>query len=285
MASRSPPNRRRCCSVPASPWSNRRRRISAAVRPAPTTCCSRRSPRGCANASSATCAPPSADLIAAGNIGCITQLAGGGTAGGAHGRVARLDGRWSDPVAPVQRKRSPDACTVHSARSPCCSPRCRRSRRTPAPPATNARAALDKLLGALKSAPSEEIAGPLEQQIRQLWLNSGTPAVTLLMSRGLREMKADAQPGRDRGFLRRDHARSEPGRGLPPARHRPLRRRRYAGRDRRHPGDAAARAAQLRRIARRLPRSPRRARTGRAPTRPGRRCWRSIPRPPAARSA
>ena len=59
-------------------------------------------------------------------------------------------------------------------------------------PAAEKRAALDRLLGNLKSAPSEEIAGPLEQQIRQLWLNAGTPAVTLLMSRGLREMKADA---------------------------------------------------------------------------------------------
>jgi tetratricopeptide (TPR) repeat protein len=63
---------------------------------------------------------------------------------------------------------------------------------TPAPPANSRQAALDKLLGALKTAPSEEIAGPLEEQIRQLWLNAGSPAVTLLMSRGLREMKADA---------------------------------------------------------------------------------------------
>src|SRR5262249_50557811 len=54
------------------------------------------------------------------------------------------------------------------------------------------RAAVDRLLTALKHAPSEEIAGPLEEQIRQLWLNAGTPAVTLLMSRGLRGMKADA---------------------------------------------------------------------------------------------
>src|SRR5271169_6905389 len=61
-----------------------------------------------------------------------------------------------------------------------------------AAPGNERRAAIDKLLGALKSAPSEEIAGPLEQQIKQLWLSSGTPAVTLLMSRGLREMKADA---------------------------------------------------------------------------------------------
>jgi tetratricopeptide (TPR) repeat protein len=58
--------------------------------------------------------------------------------------------------------------------------------------ANERRAAVDKLLGTLKTAPSEEIAGPLEQQIRQLWLNAGTPSVTLLMSRGLREMKADA---------------------------------------------------------------------------------------------
>ena len=54
------------------------------------------------------------------------------------------------------------------------------------------RATLDKLLGALKAAPSEEIAGPLEQQIKELWATAGTPSVTLLMSRGLREMKADA---------------------------------------------------------------------------------------------
>jgi tetratricopeptide (TPR) repeat protein len=59
-------------------------------------------------------------------------------------------------------------------------------------PAAEKRAALDRLLGTLKSAPSEEAAGPLEQQIRHLWLNAGTPAVTLLLSRGLREMKADA---------------------------------------------------------------------------------------------
>jgi tetratricopeptide (TPR) repeat protein len=50
-----------------------------------------------------------------------------------------------------------------------------------AAPGNDKRAALDKLLGALKTAPSEEIARPL-----------GTPAVTLLMSRGLREMNADA---------------------------------------------------------------------------------------------
>jgi tetratricopeptide (TPR) repeat protein len=59
-------------------------------------------------------------------------------------------------------------------------------------PAAQKQAALDKLLGALKSAPSGEMAEPLEDRIRQIWLNQGTPAVTLLMSRGLREMKAEA---------------------------------------------------------------------------------------------
>jgi tetratricopeptide (TPR) repeat protein len=59
-------------------------------------------------------------------------------------------------------------------------------------PNSDRRAMLDRLLASLKSAPSEEVAAPLEQQIRDLWLNAGTPAVTLLMSRGLREMKADA---------------------------------------------------------------------------------------------
>jgi tetratricopeptide (TPR) repeat protein len=52
------------------------------------------------------------------------------------------------------------------------------------------KAAIDHLLDALKTAPSEEAAAPLEAQITELWLHAGTPAVTLLMARGLREMKA-----------------------------------------------------------------------------------------------
>jgi tetratricopeptide (TPR) repeat protein len=59
-------------------------------------------------------------------------------------------------------------------------------------PGAEKRAAADRLLGALKAAPTEEVAEPLEHQLRELWLTEGTPAVTLLMSRGLREMKADA---------------------------------------------------------------------------------------------
>jgi tetratricopeptide (TPR) repeat protein len=54
-------------------------------------------------------------------------------------------------------------------------------------------AAISRLLDALKAAPSEEIAAHLEPQIERLWLESGTPAVTLLMSRGQRELRADAR--------------------------------------------------------------------------------------------
>lgn len=54
------------------------------------------------------------------------------------------------------------------------------------------RAAANKLLDALKNAPTEAAAEPLESQIRQLWVSAGTPAVTLLMSRGLRELHAGA---------------------------------------------------------------------------------------------
>ena len=86
-----------------------------------------------------------ADLIAAGNIGCITQLAGGGIAGGAHDRVARLDGRWSDPAALVALRRGrlmPARSILRQHRmrrllsSCCCAGRRSPERRRP--PATNA---------------------------------------------------------------------------------------------------------------------------------------------------
>ena len=59
---------------------------------------------------------------------------------------------------------------------------------------TNAekRAALDKLLAALKAAPTEEAAAPIEAHVRQLWMDQSSPAVSLLMSRGLRDQKAGA---------------------------------------------------------------------------------------------
>jgi tetratricopeptide (TPR) repeat protein len=60
------------------------------------------------------------------------------------------------------------------------------------PSSADKRAALDKLMGALKTAPTEEAAAPIEAHVRQLWLEQGSPAVTLLMSRGLRDLKAGA---------------------------------------------------------------------------------------------
>ena len=54
------------------------------------------------------------------------------------------------------------------------------------------RAQANKLLDALKNAPSETAAGDLEQQIRELWGHAGSPAVMLLLSRGMRELHAGA---------------------------------------------------------------------------------------------
>jgi tetratricopeptide (TPR) repeat protein len=58
--------------------------------------------------------------------------------------------------------------------------------------AQDKRAALDKMLDALRTAPTEQVAASLEERIRQFWAEAGTPAVTLLMSRGLRESNAGA---------------------------------------------------------------------------------------------
>jgi tetratricopeptide (TPR) repeat protein len=52
------------------------------------------------------------------------------------------------------------------------------------------KAVIGHMLDALKTAPSEEAAAPLEAQITQLWMQAGSPAVSLLIMRGLREMKA-----------------------------------------------------------------------------------------------
>jgi tetratricopeptide (TPR) repeat protein len=50
--------------------------------------------------------------------------------------------------------------------------------------------AVDHLLDALKAAPDAQAAAALEEQLQQTWLRAGSPAVTLLMSRGLRSMQA-----------------------------------------------------------------------------------------------
>jgi tetratricopeptide (TPR) repeat protein len=46
------------------------------------------------------------------------------------------------------------------------------------------------LLDALQVAPDESLAMNLESRLNQMWLHAGSPAVTLLMSRGLREIQA-----------------------------------------------------------------------------------------------
>ncbi len=56
--------------------------------------------------------------------------------------------------------------------------------------AAERKAILDRWLQALRDATTEQDATPLEARVRQLWLNAGTPAVTLLLGRGLRVLKA-----------------------------------------------------------------------------------------------
>ena len=59
---------------------------------------------------------------------------------------------------------------------------------------------LDQLLGALQSAPTEEVAALLERRIEQLWLEAGSPAVQLLMTRGMRELRAGAASDAEADF-------------------------------------------------------------------------------------
>lgn len=51
---------------------------------------------------------------------------------------------------------------------------------------------LDRLFKALKAAPDEPTAGMIEQRIRGLWLQQASPAATLLMTRGDRDLNNDA---------------------------------------------------------------------------------------------
>ena len=52
------------------------------------------------------------------------------------------------------------------------------------------RVVTDRLLDALKAASDEQTAAGLEAQLEQTWLRAGSPAVTLLMSRGVRSLDA-----------------------------------------------------------------------------------------------
>ena len=81
--------RRRASRCATSP-----RRICAAARPEPTTSCSPRSPRALRDRKVANIEATGADVIATGNIGCMTQIAPATAhSDRAHGRAARL-GAW-----------------------------------------------------------------------------------------------------------------------------------------------------------------------------------------------
>ena len=84
-----------------------------------------------------------------------------------------------------------------------------------AQPAQDKHAALDKLLDALRTAPTEQVASALEEKIRQSWLGSEVPAVTLLMSRPVCGKSNAGAGGRGGGGVqRRDRSRSDTGRGV-----------------------------------------------------------------------
>jgi cytochrome c-type biogenesis protein CcmH/NrfG len=59
-----------------------------------------------------------------------------------------------------------------------------------APSTNDKRTNIDRMLDALKVAPDEQAAAELEGQVQYTWLHAGTPAVTLLMSRGLRSLQS-----------------------------------------------------------------------------------------------
>ncbi len=59
-------------------------------------------------------------------------------------------------------------------------------------PPADRHAAADRLLDALKSAPTEETAALVETHIVALWIGSASPAVRLLLGRASREQQAGA---------------------------------------------------------------------------------------------
>ena len=62
------------------------------------------------------------------------------------------------------------------------------------------RAAIDRALDALTSAATEQEAAPLEARVRQMWLDASSPAVMLLLMRGLRALKGAANADAEQDF-------------------------------------------------------------------------------------
>lgn len=81
-------------------------------------------------------------------------------------------------------------CIAAQAQAPVSTPPATLTNPAPASAPPDKRAATDRLLDALKAAPTEQAAAALENQLQQMWLHAGTPTVTLLMSRGLRSLQA-----------------------------------------------------------------------------------------------
>jgi tetratricopeptide (TPR) repeat protein len=57
-------------------------------------------------------------------------------------------------------------------------------------PSSEKRSTTDRLLDALQAAPDEHAASMVENELEQAWLHAGSPAVTLLLSRGVRSLQA-----------------------------------------------------------------------------------------------
>jgi len=60
---------------------------------------------------------------------------------------------------------------------------------SPRPAQPDKRPTIDQLFTALKAAATEEQAADIEARIAQSWLDAGTPSITLLMSRGVRDVQ------------------------------------------------------------------------------------------------
>ncbi len=60
-------------------------------------------------------------------------------------------------------------------------------------PRIDRQAATDRLLDALRSAPTEQAAALLEAHVVELWVGAATPAVKLLLARANREQQAGSQ--------------------------------------------------------------------------------------------
>ncbi|HEX3350483.1 MAG TPA: hypothetical protein VHS58_20530 [Acetobacteraceae bacterium] len=62
------------------------------------------------------------------------------------------------------------------------------------------KAEVDLLLKSLATAPDEETAAGLETRIKEMWLQAGSPAATLLMSRGMRDLQNQAADEAEQDF-------------------------------------------------------------------------------------